>query len=63
MQQGYIGVLSVGGIISHVSVETDIETLKKSMELLYPREKFDPECDDMRIFDSGGNEVFSFYSE
>jgi hypothetical protein len=58
----YVAVYQWGGIVSRVSLSVDLQQLIDEMnkELF---DNFDPDTDDARIFDSQGNEVYSFDHE
>jgi len=68
MPELYIGIGTVGGIITYIYVSEDIEDVKENLEEAYYNSHsdlydFNPECDDARIFNSAREEVFCMFSE
>lgn len=63
LKDTYVGVLSVGGIIGEIYIDTDQNRVEEIMYTNYPVKDFDSSEDDARIFNGLGEEIKSCYSE
>lgn len=61
-EETFIGVGTVGGIITHVVTNKDQSSVEDELYYLY-NGGFDRDTDDARIFNSAGKEVKSLFSD
>jgi hypothetical protein len=61
-KETFIGVATLGGIITYVKSADDMETIEADVKEFYGK-VFHPDEDDARIFDSTGKEIKSLFNE